>query len=206
MPPKRHPLFCAPCIANDSTLQVFRSNWFSTEILLLKATISVLISSMDKLYHMIQKILYSVLVILMVFSCSNDNDPLVEKSGNSGVTIQTGTICGWCSVNDTLTLQSNSFRYVNYAQCSTSPTTEANGEIESSEMAALLAKLDLKELKKLDLNSCNVCFDGCDDWILYENGSESHYIRFSSDDPKLQSIKAFVDELNAIKVKYSGNK
>jgi hypothetical protein len=155
---------------------------------------------------MIRKITFAISFVLMVFSCSNDNDQLVEKSGNPGLKIQTGTICGWCSVNDTLTLQSNSFRYINYAQCSTSPTTEMTGEIESSEMAALLSKLDLKELKKLDLNSCNVCFDGCDEWILYENGSESHYIRFSSGDPKLQTIKAFVDQLNAIKLKYSGNK
>ncbi len=155
---------------------------------------------------MIRTNLFAALVVLMGFACHNDQEQLVEKAGKTGVIIRTGTICGWCSVNDTLTLQSNSFRYVNYAQCSANPTTELAGEIKSSEMSALLAKLDLKELKKLGLNSCNVCFDGCDDWILYENGSDSHYIRFSSDDPKLQPIKAFVDQLNTIKLKYSVNK
>jgi len=58
-------------------------------------------------------------------------------------------------------------------------------------------------MRNLGLNSCNVCADGCDDWISYVNGSESHYIRFSNDDPKLQTIQTFVDQLNVLKKQYS---
>jgi len=67
----------------------------------------------------------------------------------------------------------------------------------------LLAKLDFAELKKLNLNGSNVSFDGCDDWIYFSNGNENHYIRFTKNDPKLQLIQAFVDQLNAIKTKYA---
>jgi len=80
------------------------------------------------------------------------------------------------------------------------------GELNETELDALLAKLDFAELKKLDLNSCNVCFDGCDDWIYFSNGTENHYIRFSRNDPKLQMIQTFVDQLNAIKTQYIANK
>jgi len=155
---------------------------------------------------MIRKFFFAASLICMTFSCSNDKELLVEKAGNTGPIIKTGTICGWCSVNDTLTIQENTVRYVNYPGCSTDTKFENIGEIETSELNILLSKLDFEEFKKLDLNSCNVCFDGCDEWIFYENGSDSHYISFSSGDPKLQPIKAFVDQLNAIKLKYSGNK
>ena len=62
------------------------------------------------------------------------------------------------------------------------------------------------ELKKLELNSCNLCADGCDDWIYFDNGTDSHYIRFGSNDPKLQPIKEFVDQLNTIKTQYRDHK
>ena len=82
------------------------------------------------------------------------------------------------------------------------PAVEKNGQIATADLEALLSNLDFNELKKLDLNSCNVCFDGCDDWIYFDNGSESHYIRFTRNDPKLQPIQVFVDQLNAIKTQY----
>jgi hypothetical protein len=59
------------------------------------------------------------------------------------------------------------------------------------------------ELKKITLNSCNVCADGCDDWIYFENGTGSHYIRFGKTDPKLEPLKTFIDKLNVIKSQYS---
>jgi len=144
------------------------------------------------------------LVILLAFACQEDQ--LVTEKLQSNLIIKTGTICGWCSLNDTLTIKGSSARYVNYTQCdNTMPALEKNGEIATSELEALLSKFDFSEFKKLDLNSCNVCFDGCDDWIYFDNGSESHYIRFTRNDPKLQKIQFFVDHLNAIKTQYIGN-
>jgi len=77
-----------------------------------------------------------------------------------------------------LTIRGNAVRYVNYTQCGNArPAVEKNGPISTSELEALLAKLDFQELKKLNLNSCNLCVDGCDDWIYFDNGTETHYIR-----------------------------
>jgi len=154
---------------------------------------------------MLRKFLLIGVVFIVAFACTYDS--LDDKSSDSDLIIKTGTICGWCSVNDTLTITRNSVRYVNYANCSTSkPSVEKMGELNAAEFDALLAKLDFAELKKLDLNSCNVCFDGCDDWIYFRNGSEDHYIRFTRNDPKLQPIQTFVDQLNAIKALYISNK
>lgn len=154
---------------------------------------------------MLRKFLFIITVITSVFSCTYDS--LEDRNNNSDLIIKTGTVCGWCAVNDTLTITQNSVRYVNYTKCSTNnPAVTKTGQMESSELEDLLAKLNVWEFKKLDLNSSNVSFDGCDDWISFRNGTDSHYIRFTRNDPKLQPIQAFVEQLNSIKAKYnSGN-
>ena len=151
---------------------------------------------------MLRRFLFICAVLLIVISCTYDS--LEKESDNSDLIIKTGTICGWCTVNDTLIIARNAVRYVNYTNCNVNkPSVEKAGQINATELDALLAKLDFAELKKLDLNSSNVSFDGCDDWIYFKNGTENHYIRFTKNDPKLKPIQAFVDQLNAIKTQYS---
>lgn len=150
---------------------------------------------------------YSISILVLILICFSCTDKTFEENSNSDLVIKTGTVCGWCTVNDTLTIVGNDVRYANYANCSsTSPSVKKSGKLTSSELDALLKLLDFEELKKLDMNSCNVCFDGCDDWIFYKNGSQTHYLRFGINDPKLQPIQAFLDRLNSIKTQYSTNK
>ena len=151
---------------------------------------------------MLRRFLIICAVFTIVISCTYVS--LEKESNNSDLIIKTGTICGWCAVNDTLTITRNAVRYVNYTNCNVNkPSVEKAGQINDTELDALLAKLDFAELKKLDLNSSNVSFDGCDDWIYFKMGTENHYIRFTKNDPKLQPIQAFVDQLNAITTQYS---
>ena len=154
--------------------------------------------------NMFKIFLYLFLIFIMAISCQDDQ--IVTEKLHPNLVIKTGTVCGWCSRNDTLTIRGNSVRYVNYVQCNTSnPSVVKIGQLATSKLDFLLSKLDFNEMKKLDLNSQNISFDGCDDWIYYDNGSESHYIRFTRDDPKLQPIKEFVDQLNTIKTQYISN-
>lgn len=149
------------------------------------------------------KVLFPIVLTFVVLSCAESKEFQLEKSD---LVIKAGTVCGWCAKNDTLIISGKTYKYVNYIQCSTTnPAVKKTGEIETSELEALTAKIDFAEFKKLELNSCNVCVDGCDDWITIKSGSETHTIRFSRDEPKLQPVKAFVDELNALKSRYSGN-
>lgn len=145
-------------------------------------------------------VLFLIALAFAVLSCSESKEFQLEKSD---LVIEAGTVCGWCSQNDTLTISGKTFRYVNYIRCSaTNPAIKKTGQIETLELEALIGKIDFAEFKKLDLNSCNVCVDGCDDWITIKSGSETHSIRFTRNDSKLQPIKAFVDQLNAFKTKY----
>jgi len=154
---------------------------------------------------MIYRYSFSILAFLVIcFSCTEQT---IDDNSYSDIIIKTGTVCGWCTVNDTLTISGKNLRFVNYSNCSTTKASiEKNGELTNSELEKLVKLLDFEELKKLDMNSCNVCFDGCDDWITYSNGSDLHTIRYSRNDPKLKNIQAFVDELMRYKAKYSGEK
>lgn len=145
--------------------------------------------------------LFLLMALCVVFSCKEDPE---EKEYGQTFILRTGTVCGWCSQNDTLEIKGNAVRYVNYAQCQNSnPSEEKSGKILNSEIDNLLKKLDAEEFKKLDLNSCNICVDGCDDWIYFENDAMSHYIRFSRNDSKLEPIQSFINELFVLKSKYS---
>ncbi len=148
-----------------------------------------------------KKILFWGVLIFAAWSCSESKEEVLESSD---LVIKTGTVCGWCSQNDTLIISGKSYRYVNFVQCSTeNPSVKNSGTLETSETQALLKVLDFQEFKKLELNSCNVCVDGCDDWISIKNGAETHTIRFGRNDSGLQPVKALVDELNTLKSKYS---
>ncbi len=140
--------------------------------------------------------------VFLSFSCTYNS---VEDTDNEKeFRIITGTICGWCTVNDTLVIQGKSVRYVNYTNCSKGkPTIQKTGELKQADIDLLISLLDFDEIRKIELNSCNVCFDGCDDWIRIEKGTDSHYIRFSREESKLKSIQNFVDQLNLIKAQYS---
>lgn len=139
-------------------------------------------------------------IVLVLGACAKS---IIEDSNESDFVIKAGTVCGWCAQNDTLTIDGSKIRYVNFIQCNTTnPSVKKTGEIDQESLNQLKASLDFAEFKKLDMNSCNVCVDGCDDWITIKNGVESHTIRFSRDDPKLQPIKAFVESLSSLKEKY----
>jgi len=150
---------------------------------------------------------YSISILVLILFCFSCTDKTYDDNSNLDLVVKTGTVCGWCTINDTLTISGTRIKYVNYANCNTvKPTVENGGELTTQELDALLKLLDFEELKKLDLNSCNVCVDGCDDWIFYKNGLQTHYLRFGTNDPKLQPIRAFLDRLNSIKSQYSSNK
>ncbi|MGE5395503.1 MAG: hypothetical protein ACM3P1_12235 [Candidatus Saccharibacteria bacterium] len=148
-----------------------------------------------------KRILLLIIIATFVFACQQEQ--VVSEKNPTDLIIKTGIICGWCSRNDTLSIIGNSVRYVNYTQCNNSkPASVKTREIASSELDSLLMMLDFDEFKKIELNTCNVCFDGCDSWIEIRQRAESHYIRFTGNESTLAPIKEFIERLNTIKSKY----
>jgi hypothetical protein len=122
------------------------------------------------------------------------NDILVN---DTGLVIKYGTYTGWFMGNDSLVITSTDLWF--NSSCDKKQSIK-HGLISVNDYQILLNKLDLKEFKKVELNSCNVCLDGSDDWISVKNGTYFHSIRYGySDSLALRKIEPFIQELVKIK-------
>jgi len=111
------------------------------------------------------------------------------------------SICGWCAGGDSLLVTQEKTHYESNTECG---KITKNREIETAETDwnELIKLLDKEEFQKIDLNTCNVCGDGCDTWITLNDGGNTHTIRFGDNDSlAIAEIQPFVDKLKEIKVK-----
>lgn len=137
-------------------------------------------------------LLASILLILWAISCNRDKD-------TSGLTIVAGSVCGWCGGIDSLIMSENSLNYRFMNPCDRHAYSMVS-DIEKTEWDELTGMIDLDEFNHIHLNTCNVCVDGCDQWITIRNGSYSHTIRFGYGDLEaFLSIKPFADKLDSIR-------
>jgi hypothetical protein len=140
-------------------------------------------------------LLSSMLLLLWAISCNKDKEA-------SGLTIIGGSECGWCAGTDSVIISEYRLNYRNMNPCDHHAYSRV-AHIEKSEWDQLTGIIDLDEFNNMHLNSCNVCFDGCDKWITIRNGSYSHTIRFGDQDSAaVLSIKPLVDKLDSIRDSY----
>lgn len=140
------------------------------------------------------------IMLISINSCTIDNNE-IELKGD-GLTISTGTVCGWCMGSDSLTITEVDTYFEYKSSCDENIYTKED-QTDKSEWNDLIGKLNIEEFKKISLNTCYVCVDGCDYWILISNSSFSHKIRFGYQDSlQIKNIREFVDKLNTIREKY----
>jgi hypothetical protein len=152
------------------------------------------------------KLLIFITTCALVFvSCQKDNKSLMLKDASSDdslTTITYGTVCGWCSGIDSLTITSDNLCYVSKRPCD-SPAKVENKTISEQEKEDLLSSLDLNDFSQIQLNTCYVCVDGCDTWISVKTNNYYHKIRYGYEDSTaIQSIKNFLDNLNILRAKF----
>jgi hypothetical protein len=126
-----------------------------------------------------------------MMSCKNSTpDPLNE----SNFKIKAGYICGWGAGIDTLEIANQTVRYVYYV-----PRKSAKAQIlktrklTDQEWTELKNSVNWSQFIRLNYKTCNVCFDGCDEWIALQNGDFSHQITFS------KGLK--IDTINTLQAK-----
>jgi hypothetical protein len=121
-----------------------------------------------------QKIIYPVLlIVILLTSCqkSDDNDDLI---------ISAGFACGWGTGVDSLDISKSEIQYVYYVPAeSMQPKIKGSRSITETEWYEITSAVKIDEFLKLDYNSCNICVDGCDEWISIQSDQISHSIRFS---------------------------
>jgi len=142
------------------------------------------------------RILCSIGLLLLLFqSCKKDK---ASETNKNDIEIKFGSICGWCSGADSIAITANAIYYHSYNPCDTRKIFK-DTVITYNNWNNLVSKINLETFKTINVNSCNVCADGCDYWISIKSGSETHQIRYGYNDSTLVlPIKPFINILDSI--------
>jgi hypothetical protein len=121
--------------------------------------------------------LTSFLILTALFvlpECKKTETPV-----SADLVINAGFVCGWGSGLDSINITQTSVTY-RYWVPHTSLTAVINKtrSVSESEWKAIMNDLDQDEFVKLNYQSCNVCVDGCDEWISVQGDKISHKITF----------------------------
>jgi sarcosine oxidase delta subunit len=138
----------------------------------------------------------AILTLLLIFqSCIK-----YQTVSKSDLTIDAGFVCGWGSGMDSIKISRNSITYRYWVPATSSdPIINKTRAVSEIEWEEILSYVNLSEFLNLDYHSCNVCVDGCDEWISIQNDNISHKITYdkgleikaiSSLQAKLASIRA----------------
>jgi hypothetical protein len=142
-------------------------------------------------------LLASLFLLLWAISCNKDKD--LETPG---LTLVVGSECGLCTGSDSLIINEYHFNYRKMLSCDHHAYSKVS-HIEKNEWDKLTASIDFDVFNNIQLNTCNVCVDGCDRWITIKNGSYFHKIRFGyQDSAALQPIKVLVHQLDSLREIY----
>lgn len=107
-----------------------------------------------------------VIFCLIIVSCEDEND--------NEIIIKVGRECGWCGGADSLAITRYSSEYIFKNACNEPPPGEKRMKTNSAEWNELLATLNWDTFKKVNVNTCALCADGCDTWIYIKNENETH--------------------------------
>lgn len=135
-----------------------------------------------------------------ILSCKNSSLDLIDPSD---LKIKAGYICGWGSGIDTLEIANQTVRYVYYIpRQSMQAQISKTRKLSDQEWAEIKKSINWSQFNLLSYKTCNVCFDGCDEWIAVQNGALSHQITFTRG-LKIDTINALQAKLAQLKTELS---
>jgi hypothetical protein len=138
---------------------------------------------------------FLILLLTSVISCRKDD--------YTGLTIDAGFACGWGSGQDSLVITRSEIRYVYYIPAkSREPVKMASRGTSASEWSEIKEAVDYSEFMKLNYNTCNLCVDGCDEWISLHDDDIDHSIRFTKGQV-IESINRLQEILARIRAEFA---
>lgn len=145
-----------------------------------------------------------ILIFLLttcLFGCkkSEDNSSLKDKPN---LIITAGYMCGWGSGEDSLIISSTLIKYV-YSVPARSSTPEIYKirPTTTIEWNSIVNSININNFINLNYNSCNICVDGCDEWISVKTDSLIHQIRFGLG-LKIDSIKQLQNIISQLRSEF----
>ncbi len=150
----------------------------------------------------------SSLVVLIVFltfvSCGKTvvkSD--FQQSSNSNLVIKAGFTCGWGSGDESIEISKTSIKYIYSVPAkSQQPLINKTRSVPNSEWSEILNDVNIDTFFKLNYQTCNVCFDGCDEWIIIISNNISHEIRFTKG-LKIDSISKIQNKLSQLRKEFN---
>jgi hypothetical protein len=140
-----------------------------------------------------------VLAVIFIFSNCKRSD----LSPDADYIIKAGFACGWGSGEDSVLISRTSIRYVYYIPSkSHDPVINKTRAVSDSEWTEILNDFNLQEFVKLNYQSCEICVDGCDEWISIKGDTTSHAIQFPKGF-KIDSMSKFQNRLSRYRAEFS---
>jgi len=126
-----------------------------------------------------------------------------ELTPNSDLIIKAGFMCGWGSGEDSLEISQSEIKYVYYIPAqSRVPIINKTRSVSESEWTEILNIVNLDNFVKLNYQSCNICVDGCDEWISIEDDKISHNIRIGKG-YQIDTINKLQNKLAELRAEFS---
>lgn len=138
-----------------------------------------------------KQLIFAISALLILLSCEK---PDSNETDNSKLVIKAGFMCGWGAGEDSIEITQTAIKYVYYVpNKSRQPQIRKTRAVSSAEWAEILNAVNMDNFVKLNYNTCNVCVDGCDEWIYIKEDNLSHQIRFGKG--------ATIDSISKLQIK-----
>lgn len=124
-----------------------------------------------------KNLLNTIIFILLIFAfgCAEENPEKQED-----FIIEYGTMCGWCAGEELIKVSQSGIKYIRTIPCGEDEgTTQKDKSISANEWNEINGTFDYSLFKTLEYNECNVCFDGCDEFIRITEPDNINEIRYS---------------------------
>jgi hypothetical protein len=126
-----------------------------------------------------------------------------KNEDTSGLTIKAGFACGWGAGEDSLEISRSGIKYVYYVPSkSSSALIRTSRTIPASEWNEITEIVNMDSFARLKYNTCNICVDGCDEWIYINNGRISHSIRFTKGE-EIAAIEELQKKLAELRAEFN---
>ena len=148
---------------------------------------------------------FSIIILCFFISGLFDSCRRVERDQltNQQVIIQAGFVCGWGSATDSLIITKTEIRYAYYVpRLSSKPQIQKKRGVPEIEWTQIRNSFNADEFIKLNYNSCNVCFDGCDEWVSVLNDLSFHKITYPKG-LKIDTISQLQLKLAALRAEFN---
>ncbi len=112
---------------------------------------------------------------MLIFACS-EKEPEISDSKQ----IKFGTVCGWCAGEEFILVSPSKVEYHRNIPCGDNKgNTTKSIDYCSCDWDVLMESFNFELFKTLAYNECNVCADGCDEFLLINFDTDEHELRYS---------------------------